>query len=214
MTRREFMQVRCKIKDNGDVEICCLCLKTDSWLDYQEFKQDAREAFARRDVKAYATYLRAGLFCLFAHFEAVVDEIVRRDEISDKPCIPKIKSQSLRYRVAGIVAAAAAAKITKIPALDFDLEKNLRDICAHPGVEKTFKTPGKPDVREDYSATYERLDFQALERFEAQVSPFLDALCGAFGVTRLEDTEGFSEDVAKLAGGQWNRNVMPEGGPE
>ena len=40
------MQIRCEIKENGDIQVACCCLKTDTWLDYISFKQDAREAFA------------------------------------------------------------------------------------------------------------------------------------------------------------------------
>jgi hypothetical protein len=48
----DSVKIRCKIKDNGDIELACSCLKTDSWLDYLAFKQEAREAFVRQDVKA------------------------------------------------------------------------------------------------------------------------------------------------------------------
>jgi hypothetical protein len=54
------MQIRVEVKDNGDINIVRLCLATDSWLDYLAFKEDARGAFARGDVKACARFLRAG----------------------------------------------------------------------------------------------------------------------------------------------------------
>ena len=109
-----------------------------------------------------------------------------------------------------------AKKVVNVPPIVFRLEKNLRDMVAHPGVEKSFDVPGTSDrVREDYGATYERLDFQALERFEAQISPWIDSICGAFGVTRLEDTEAasneFTEELAKF-GFVNRRTSMPDGG--
>jgi hypothetical protein len=201
------VQIRSEIKDNGDIQLACVCLKTDSWLDYLAFKQEAREAFVRQDVKAYARYLRAALLCLFAHTEAVVNEIC--DKLKPAP------KKTLGDRIGIIVNEAK--KVVNVPPIVFRLEKNLRDMIAHPGVEKSFDVPGTSDrVREDYGATYERLDFQALQRFEAQISPWIDAICGAFGVTRLEDTEAalneFTEELAKF--GFVNRKTsMPDGGP-
>lgn len=202
------MQIRCEIKDNGDIQLACVCLKTDSWLDYLAFKQEAREAFVRQDVKVYARCLRAALLCLFAHTEAVVNEIC--DKLK-----PALKNKALGDRISLIVSEAK--KVANVPPIVFRIEKNLRDMIAHPGVEKNLDVPGPTDrVREDYSATYERLDYQALEQFEAQISPWLDAICGAFGVTRLEDTEAalneFTEELPKF--GFVNRKIsMPDGGP-
>jgi len=83
-----------------------------------------------------------------------------------------------------------AKKVAHVPSIVFRLEKNLRDMIAHPGVEKYFDIPGTSEkVLDNYGATYERLDFRTLERFEARISPWVDAICGAFGVTRLEATE-------------------------
>ena len=90
------MQIRCEIKDNGDIQLACFCLKIDRWLDYLAFKQEAREAFARQDVKAYARYLRAALLCLFAHTEGVVNEIC--DKLK-----PAHKNQTLGDRIRIIV---------------------------------------------------------------------------------------------------------------
>ena len=168
---------------------------------------------ARNDVKGYARYLRGSLLCLFAHMEAVVNEIC------DNGGIPTIKSQTLCDRVSHVANEARKKKTVEVPSLAFRLEKNVRDMVAHPGIKKTFECAGTPGgVREDDGATYERLDFQALERFEAQVSPWLDAVCAAFAVTRLEDTDAalmeFTKELAKLAGGEWKANVMPEGGPD
>jgi hypothetical protein len=203
------MQIRVEIKDNGDIQLVCVCLKTDSWHDYLSFKADAVRAFRAKDIKAYARFLRAALLCMFAHTEAVVNEICDKFQ-------PALKNQTLCNRISSIVKEAK--KINDVPPLVFGLEKNLRDMIAHPGVEKSFDAPGTTDkVREDYGATYERLDYQALERFEAQISPWLDAVCAAFHVTRLEDTETalnqFTEELVRLAGGELNTNQMPEGGP-
>ena len=41
------MEIHCKIQENGDIEYACICLKTDSWHDYLEFKQEACDAYAR-----------------------------------------------------------------------------------------------------------------------------------------------------------------------
>jgi|ERR1043166_9137793 hypothetical protein len=196
------MQIRVEAKDDGQIEISCCCLKTDSWHDYLAFKQDARDAFVRHDVKAYARYLRAGLLSMFGHTEAVVNEIC--DKIK-----PALKRSTLCDRISFVVEEAR--KVGNVPQIVFALEKNLRDMIAHPGVEKSFG-----GAKEDYAATYERLDYEALERFEAQLSPWLDAICSALGVVRLEDTEGalkdFSDYMSDLAGSSVQRK-MPAGGP-
>ena len=61
------VQIRYETKDNGDIQVACVCLKTDSWLDYLAFKQEAPRALRGQDVRAYARYLRAALLCLFGH---------------------------------------------------------------------------------------------------------------------------------------------------
>ena len=66
------MQIRCTIEDNGDIQLSCICLKPGGWLDYLAFKEEAHKAFESENVKAYARYLREGLFCLFGHIEAIV----------------------------------------------------------------------------------------------------------------------------------------------
>jgi hypothetical protein len=116
----------------------------------------------------------------------------------------RVKNQTLGDRISIIVNEAK--KIVNVPPIVFRLEKNLRDMIAHPGVEKGFDVPGTSDrVREDYSATYERLDFQALERFEAQISPWIDVIYGAFGITRLEDTEAALNEFTEILGRKQQR---------
>lgn len=199
------MKIRCEVMDNGEIQVIGFCLKTDSWLDYLAFKQDAREAFARNDVKAYARSLRAGLLCLFAHMEAVVNEVYATSKV------PPIKSWGFCIRANDITKEAK--KIVKVPPIAFNEEKNLRDMIAHPGVLKKFDVSESSEgVEKDDSATYERLDYQSLERFESQVSPWVDAICAAFGITRLEDMEEVLEELTSLAGGE-QRQKMPEGGP-
>jgi len=157
----------------------------------------------RDDVKSYARFLRAALLSLFGHLEAVVNEIC---DIIQKPAL---KDRSLCKRIDILIQDAR--RIAHVPPIVLAPGKPLRDMIAHPGIEKTFD-----QVPEDYGATYERLDFQALEQFEAQISPWIDGICSAFRVNRLEDAEGalkeFTEHLGKLTGGQWSK-AMPAGGP-
>jgi len=69
------MQIRAEIQENGDLKLACFCLKTDSWLDYLAFKEDAKHALANGDIRAYCRFLRAALVCLFAHTEGVVNPL-------------------------------------------------------------------------------------------------------------------------------------------
>ena len=146
------------------------------------------------------------MLSLFGHLEAVVNETC------DKIKRPALKDKSLCQRMN--VLANEVRSIAHVSPIVFQAEKNLRDMIAHPGIEKSFDVSGGNS--EDYGATYERLDFQALERVEALISPWIDAICAAFVVTRLEDTKGamkeFTDELSKLTGSP-ARVAMPEGGP-
>ena len=52
----------------------------------------------------------------------------------------------------------------------------------------------------DQGAVYERLDLEALDRIESQISPWIDAVCSAFRVSRFEDTQNaLAEFVQELS---------------
>jgi hypothetical protein len=197
--------MRLWVTDSGDIGIACYCLKTDSWLDYIAFKEDARAAFARQDVRGYARFLRAALLSLFGHMQAVLNEVCDR---VGKPTLNK--HDQLCHKIKKIVNEAK--KIVEVPPLDFHSEKILRDMLAHPGIEILNEGDGVIGEEVD-GITYERLDFQTLERFEAQLSPWIDSICAAFAVTRLEDMEAGYNLVAGLAGGPCKQGAMPGGGP-
>ena len=37
------MQINCEIRENGNIQTSCTCLKSDCWMDYLAFKADAEE---------------------------------------------------------------------------------------------------------------------------------------------------------------------------
>ncbi len=184
------MQILCEIEDNGDIKIASYCLRTDSSLDYLAFKEEAKQALAKSDIKAYARFLRAALICLFSHAEGVVNEIYQKHKI---PAV--FNGNRFCDRTRNI--AAEASKRGKVPSVNFRLEKHLRDLIAHPGIEIAFQSPEGQKETLDYGATYQRLDLKALESLEAQMSPWIDAVCSAFGVSRVEDTDKAISDFVQ-----------------
>lgn len=176
------MQIRVEVDGEGNLLWTACCLKTDSWLDYLAFKKDACAAKDSKNLKLYARSLRAALVFLFSHLEAVVNEIL------EKKNIPRL-SRGTRLCDKTRDIAFEAKRSAKLPYVNFRLGKHLRDIIAHPGIEKCFRDTGDQDTRLDESDTYERLDIEVLQALEGQIIPWLDAVCSLFGVKRTEDPQ-------------------------
>jgi hypothetical protein len=180
------------IKTDGKTTIAAYCLKTDSWQDYLAFRQDAKRASAEGDQRNANRFLRAALTCLFSHLEAVVQDI------ENNRVIPIVHpGQRLCDRTRNITREAKQLK-RKIPYLNFRLEKHLRDLIAHPGIQIDFSDA--PNGKLDFIAVFNKLNLSTLEKIETQISPWLDAVCAAFKVPRLTDTKQLVEEHSSKLG--------------
>ena len=99
-----------------------------------------------------------------------------------------------------------ARKFGRVPFVSFRLEKHLRDLIAHPGITIAFSDGGSEETTLDQSSVFERLDGETLRSLEAQITPWLDAVCRNLGVSRLTDTKRQSQQAAALLFGRNLRN--------
>ncbi len=181
------------IHPDGDTTIAAYCLKTDIWHDYLTFKEDAKQAISRNDLRNANRYLRVSVLCLFSHLEAVVNDIVNRKSI------PEIYGSRLCDRTKSI--RSEAEKFGRVPYLNFRLEKMLRDLVAHPGVTKDFVQNDETETL-DSASVFEKLDLQTLEALERKISPWIDTVCRLLNVERFSDT-------AKIVG-EFSGKLLPE----
>lgn len=186
-------EIKVKIT-GGKVIIASYCLRTDSWQDYLAFVSDAETAIRDGDLRTGNRYLRAALTCLFAHLEGVVNAVTDKCEISG---LQKFDSLCNRTRKIG----NEAKKLGSLPYLNFKLEKVLRDLIAHPGIEKAFG-----DETLDQEMVFERLDLETIRQLGNIVGNWLDAVCKNLGVDRFTDTKAEVESVRNLFGGAFGSN--------
>ena len=137
------------------MEIAVYCLRTDSWDDYRAFLTDAQAASDAGNIRTVNRFLRAALMCFFAHVEGVVKHI---EEGLNLP--PEITNRPL-YRRMQNITQKAKRKGHRVPSIEFRIEKFLRDIVAHPGIEKGFRDP-EEDTILTQGDVYERLDIETL----------------------------------------------------
>lgn len=173
-------EIRLTVKPDGAIEYAAYCLRTDSWHDYLAFTADARTASAAGNTRAANRFLRAALTCFFSHVEGVVKHI------EDQRGIPVRREQGLCTRMQAITRLAR--RYARIPAVDFLLEKSLRDLIAHPGIVKDFRTDTDGQTVLDQADVFERLDDETLARLEAKMIPWVVAVCDALRVYRFTNT--------------------------
>ena len=165
---------------NGTATMGVYCLKTDSWNDYLAFVNDAEAASKQGRFRDVNRFLRAALTCLFSHVEGVVNDIFEQKSIPGN-------RQSLCEKALAI--ASVARRYAAIPFVNFRLEKQMRDLVAHPGITKAFSDPSSKKTRLDQNEVFERLSIDTLRGLEQRISPWLDAVCSALKVDRYTDTK-------------------------
>lgn len=186
-------EIRLTVKPDGAVEYAAYCLRTDSWHDYLAFTADAARASAAGDTRATNRFLRAALTCFFSHVEGVVKHI------EDQRGITVRRDQGLCNRMQAITRLGR--RHAYIPAVELRLEKSLRDLIAHPGIVKDFRTGTDGEVALDQADVFERLDAETLARLEAKVIPWVVAVCEALRVYRFTDTAERCRLLAERLGG-------------
>jgi hypothetical protein len=171
-------------------QIEAYCLATDSWADFKHFlkaAQDSKEKGLDRDANRE---LRAALLCLFAHLEGTVGQILleHTNEIEGAD-----RARTL-YDKTKVITREAKKRVS-VPDLNFRLGKYLRDIVAHPGIEKTF---GGGTL--DETVVFEKLTFQTVSELGLRIDAWLDCVCSIFNVTRFTDTKSMVEQLAETLG--------------
>ena len=175
------------IEITGDnVNIAAYCLTTDTWQDYLSFVSEAREAFEKSDKRRGNRSLRAALLALFSHFEGVLNNICAQIHAPNK-----IKNGSLRGRIDYV--KNEATKYSNLPDLNFRLGKNLRDILAHPGIEKTFELEEKMDE----ISIYEKLTVESLKEIGNMIDKWLSIVTSALKMERFTDTRKMVKDFGQ-----------------
>jgi hypothetical protein len=179
-----------RIGTEGDVTIAAYCLSTDSWQDYLSFNEEAKGALKNGDYRQGNRYLRAGLLFLFSHLEGVVNYAC--DQL---PAPSKIRKKSTLDERRRFVHTEAERR-GHVPELNFRLGKYLRDILAHPGIEKTFENEEKLDE----VSVYEKLTPESLEEIGDLVDRWLNAVCTALVIERFTDMKKMVEEFGSELG--------------
>ena len=187
-------KITLKISPNGTTtEIEAYCLATDSWADFKHFLNAAQESKDKGLDRDANRELRAAILCLFAHFEGIVGQILL--EYADK-IEGADKAWTLNKKTELITREAKnRVSVPDLPDLNFRLGKYLRDIVAHPGIEKTF---GGETV--DETVVFEKLIIQTVNELGLKIDAWLDRVCYIFKVTRFTDTKAMIEQVAEGLG--------------
>ena len=170
--------IEVNILEDGRIEMVACCLKTDSWEDYLAFKSQAAEADACGEKKDSRRYLRAALVSLFSHLDGVLNEIYDAHEI---PIIDEGNSIFVRIKN---IEYEAKERGEIIPRFRCRLGKYLRDIVAHPGIEKIYRERDKNTTLTDITL-YEFLDLTTLKQIEFDITKWLDTICSVFKVSRF-----------------------------
>jgi hypothetical protein len=170
---------------DGTVLFAAYCLRTDSWHDYLAFMTDAECSIAVGDLRNSNRFLRAALICLFGHIEGVVNEIHKQKKLP--------KTRKLSDRINNV--EQEAKKCSHVPFINFNLEKTLRDLIAHPGICKTFSQKQTEETILDQNSVFEHLSIANLRKFERQINIWLDQVCVNLKVLRFTDTNKHCEDA-------------------
>jgi hypothetical protein len=182
--------VTATIGSDGTVQISAYCLATDSWQDHKYFLGEATK-LEQSDKRGSNRSLRAALLILFSHFEGVINQIYlekgyfanREDSLSDK---------------ANYIHKRATPNLAKI---NIKLWKALRDIIAHPGINKSVSGNKLTE-----NSIYEELSISSVEKTSELISKWLDSVCTALAVERFTDTaaavSAFSSKLGESNGPQ------------
>lgn len=183
---------------NEGARIEAYCLATDSWGDYEYFRDAARAFVKLDDIRGSNRYLRAGLLSLFAHFEGVVQNICAL-------CGDLFDPLFFGKRLCDRTRAVAKFAKTKgqLPYLNFRLEKSLRNIIAHPVSDVDFGD--KPFSEID---TFSILTCDSLASLGMMISDWLDAVCKILDVQRFTDTEEMVRSIASALGDSKDRREV------
>ena len=174
---------------DGTVKGGAYCLSTDSWQDHVHFMREAEALAKTGDARSANRALRASLLFLFAHLEGVVDRLVEAKDLPSEQ-LPRLCDRTRAIK-------NATQYPTRLPPINFRLEKAIRDILVHPGIEKVLAD----ESRIDQATIYSELTLPVLKKISADIARWLEAACRDAGIKRMSDTKGLLSDfISELAG--------------
>jgi hypothetical protein len=163
--------------DGDDVVLTIFSLKTDSWRDYKDFLDDAKAADAAGDLRSRNRFLRAGIFNLFAHFEAFVEEVREAENLANPHDSLHKKSKAIHDCLKKLGH--------KLPALNIGFSKAIRDIIAHPSL-KYIRTGEQKEVNQ--TMVYDTLSVEMLTELGNRIAFWSKAVARYTKRPRLSKT--------------------------
>lgn len=161
------------VDPTGSVQISAYCLKTDTWEGFEHFLESSQADGDNERVRN--RNLRAAVFNLFAHFEAVVAD-VGLSHLSKREC-----RKSFFERVQLI------AKKSNVP-MPLLQGRNMRNSITHPGGSTDDALP------------FEQLTAESAQQLARDIGVWLDHVCSSLDVERFSDTQGAVVDYSRLLG--------------
>lgn len=157
-------------------KVTVFCLKTDIWEDYLHFKsQILTEKLEKRSENRL---LRVSLLLLFSHVEAVLNEVVKDDQYSNKvrkaSFLERIKKISSKHNI--------DLEQTKVSNM-----KDVRNLLVHFG--------GKGSDKDN--VPFELLTLESLESTEKAIIAWLEEVCQKSSTERITDTESHIKKFAQ-----------------
>lgn len=171
-------KIRIEISADGkDVVLTTYSLKTDSWRDYKAFLKDAEIADAAGDLRSRNRFLRAGIFNLFAHLEAFVEEVREAENLANPHDSLHKKSKAIHNCLKKLGH--------KLPALNIGFSKAIRDIIAHPSLEYIYTSD---QTRVNQILVYDTLSVEMLTELGNRIAFWSKAVARYTKHPRLSKT--------------------------
>ena len=182
-------------------------LPSDLWRDYEFFLCAARDAQDRRNLEMRYRYLRAALFCLFAHFNAFFDLLIDHQKRNNPAFWGTFKGEVKRRSGEanfprcehGQFMVVFSDYVSRqnggtLPTVDLRV-KSLRNILAHP-------VTTKQDVSVD---DLYALDIDDLTASANSLSGWIRKACALCAIEWEIDTAAIVENFVQKSGGRGSR---------
>ena len=181
--------------ETGEVEIKSFSLSDDLWQDYEYFLKSVQKSYSENKHRKCNRELRAGLLCLFAHFEGVINYLfyILKSKIGEETGGVDERDYSLcgRSKLLGKIAKKVCGKF---PYINYKTIKGLRNIIVHP--DGIHYNGTRPDVAQ----VFDKLNCELLENSGSMMKEWLDAVCECFNTTRMMGTKKMANKFSEAMG--------------
>ncbi len=180
--------------DGSTVDIKAIDLIGDSWRDFLDYLEKAKKAEAEDKQLDKNRAMRAAIMNMFSHLDGVVssihEKLVGTRTNVEGHC-------SLGKKMLDIKDHIYQEKKQKLPYINMKM-KPLRDIIAHPSVEKVLNVSGssvKFSEEDVFSCTTKQLDDCG-----KMVDAWLNKVCAIVNETRINNTSEAVREISELLG--------------